>query len=213
MIITSSNFREIYMGQISPKVLYRSNHPISNGKQVSDIILAANYAKINTIINLSDDIQSIRSKIIFCPWYKNIHDNNNVIALNINMQFDIMEPKFKEKIKNGIIFMTEHNPSYLIHCEAGIDRTGFLSIILESFMGATFDEIVKDYMSSFVDNNEYSADDYKNGSRFMQNMFSKIKGGLLNPNEDLQYLSRKYLAEDIGLDNNQLDILTNKLRG
>ncbi|MDR0998655.1 MAG: tyrosine-protein phosphatase [Treponema sp.] len=36
----------------------------------------------------------------------------------------------------------EHEPPYLIHCEAGIDRTGFLSMLLEAFIGTKFDEFI-----------------------------------------------------------------------
>jgi protein tyrosine/serine phosphatase len=213
MIINSSNFREIRMGKISPKIVYRSNHPICNGKQVPDIILAANYAKINTVINLADNIGTLITKTAACPWYRAIYERNSVIALNIRMQFDIMGKRFREKIKYGLQFMINHEPPYLIHCEAGIDRTGFLSLILESFMGANFDDIVKDYMLSYVDGDEYSEADYKNGSVFMVNMFSKIKGASFNSNEDLQCLTKKYLLEKIGLNNIELKTLENKLIG
>jgi hypothetical protein len=207
----TSNFREIHMGKIAPKILYRSNHPICNGKQVSDIILSVNYAKINTVINLSDNIQSLISKLAFCPWYKKIYENNCVIPLNINMQFRIMDMKFCNKIKKGLLFMIEHNPPYLIHCEAGIDRTGFLSLLIEAFMGVAFDDIVKDYMLSYVEGDEFSKDDYKNGSIFIQNMFSKIKGELLNSNDDLQIIANKYLIEKIKLSNTEINLLENKL--
>jgi protein tyrosine/serine phosphatase len=211
MISNSSNFREIRMGKILPKTLYRSSHPVCNGKQVPDIILAANNAKINTVINLSDNIGALIEKVHFCPWYKKIYERNSVIALNINMQFHLRNKKFREKIKNGIVFMIEHDPPYLIHCEAGIDRTGFLSLILEAFTGAKFDDIVKDYMLSYVDNKEYSDHDYKNGSLFMINMFSNIKEAVFNPDEDLQYLAKKYLVEKVGLNDNELNLLASKL--
>lgn len=211
MVAISSNFREICMGKISPKILYRSNHPVCNGKQVPDIILAANYAKINTIINLSDNIATLMTKTTACPWYRKIYEHNNVITLNINMRFDLMGQKFREKIKHSLQFMIDHDPPYLIHCEAGIDRTGFLSIVLESFMGAKFDDIVKDYMLSYVDNDEYSANDSKNGSLFVRNMFSKIKGKVFTPDEDLQPLSEKYLLENIRLNNSELKSLASVL--
>jgi hypothetical protein len=180
---------------------------------VPDIILAANNAKINTVINLSDNIGTLIEKVHFCPWYKKIYERNSIIALNISMQFHLMNKKFREKIKTGIVFMIEHDPPYLIHCEAGIDRTGFLSLILEAFMGAKFDDIVKDYMLSYVDNKEYSDHDYKNGSLFMINMFSKIKEAVFSPDEDLQYLAKKYLVEKIGLNENELNLLASKLTG
>jgi protein tyrosine/serine phosphatase len=78
-----------------------------------------------------------------------------------------MDTKFSEKINEGLLFMIEHEPPYLIHCEVGIDRTGFLSVVLESFMGTKFGDIVKDYMLSFLDDREYCLNDHKNGSNFI----------------------------------------------
>jgi hypothetical protein len=78
-------------------------------------------------------------------------------------------------------------------------------------MEASFDDIVKDYMLSYVSNVEYSVDDYRNGSRFINNTFSRIKGGEFNSNEDLQYLSKKYLVEKIGLTESKLNVLRKKL--
>jgi protein tyrosine/serine phosphatase len=102
------------------------------------------------------------------------------------MNFDIFEDTFIQKLKRCIIFMIEHDSPYLIHCEAGIDRTGFLSIILESFMGVGFNDIVKDYMLSFVENDEFSENDYKNGALFITNIFTKIKCNLINSDDNLK---------------------------
>jgi protein tyrosine phosphatase len=211
MISNTPNFREINCGKIPSKLLYRSSQPIYNGKQVKDIILAANNAKIQTIVNLADNTRSLKEKIICCPWYRKIFEKNNVIALDMDMNFNIMDARFFKKIKDCLIFLMEHEPPYLIHCEAGIDRTGFLSILLESFMGAKFDDLAKDYMLSFVDDSEYSLDDHKNGSKFVINVFSKIKGEPIDTAEDLQYLSTKYLLEKVRLSNDEARILTNRL--
>jgi protein tyrosine/serine phosphatase len=210
-MVKSSNFREVNSGKIAPKLLYRSNHPICNEKQVKDIILSANNANIQTIINLSDSMYSVRQKIIYCPWYRKIFEKNNVIALNIKMNFNIKDNQFNKKIKEGLLFIIEHDPPYLIHCEAGIDRTGFLSIILEALMETKFDDIVKDYMLSFIDESEYSLTDYKNGSIFIMNIFSKIKGEIINSNENLQCLSTHYLLDKIKLSVNEVQMLSNKI--
>jgi hypothetical protein len=212
MILHSSNFREIAMGKIAPGTLYRSSHPVEDGKQVPDIILSASYAKIRTIINLSDSRRSLESKIMGCPWYKRLFDGDNVITLD--MKVNVMDKIFCEKLKKGIRFMTEHAPPYLIHCEAGVDRTGFLSIILESFMGAVLEDITRDYMLSFVDSGEYSTNESEYGRGFVGNLFSGIiKGGPLNSNENLQILSAKYLAEQVGLNDDEMVLLADKLMG
>jgi hypothetical protein len=207
VILIVSNFREINCGKIPPKLLYRSNHPICNGKQVKDIVLAADDAKIQTVINLSDNVFELKQKVVCCPWYRRIFEKNNVMALNIDGSFDIMDDKFTKKLRDGLLFMMEHEPPYLIHCEAGVDRTGFLSMLLEAFMGAEFDDIAKDYMLSFVDANEYSLNDYKNGSGFIIHIFSKIKGEIINAGENLQRLSTKYLLEKVRLSSNEAEML------
>jgi protein tyrosine/serine phosphatase len=210
MVINRSKFREINYRPILPGILYRSSHPVCNGKQVEEIILSLNCARVKTIINLSDDIQSLESKIDFCPFYKKLFGNNNVIALGININFKIMDFCFCKKLKRGILFMCEHNPPYLIHCEAGIDRTGFLALIIEALMGVKIDGIIKDYMLSFFDDNEYSLN-YKNKSIYVMNVFSEIKGGLIDRNEDLKALSIKYLREKVCLNGDEINSLVDKL--
>jgi len=192
------------MGEIAPKTLYRSSHPIFNGRQVKDIIFSVNNAKIKTIINLSDSFDSIKAKVNSCPWYKELLEGNNVKALNMDMNFDIMQKKFAEKVNLGIRFMIEHDPPYLIHCQAGIDRTGLLSIILESFMGACFEDIAKDYCLSF--------NDQKTGTVFVYNLFSKLKSELKYSKDDLSELSTRYLMQKTGLNLNELVQLKTKLR-
>jgi hypothetical protein len=203
------------MGNISPKTLYRSNHPICNGKQVKDIILSASNANIKTILNLVDSLQSLQWKTMTCPWYKKIFDSGNALALHISMSFSAADKKFCKKLKSGLEFMADREPPYLIHCEAGIDRTGFLAIILEAFMGAKFDNIAKDYMLSFVDDSEYSADDHKNGMLFVRRLFEPIKGEPIANDEDLQKLAVRFLTERnyIGLGSGELKKLEHKLKG
>ena len=211
LINNSSNFREIAIGNISPGLLYRSNHPISGEGQVKEIILASNIAQIKTIINLCDSYYSLQSKIVNCPWYKKKFDENSVIALNVNMQFDIMEKTFLRKMGDAMTFMIDHEPPYLIHCIAGIDRTGFLSVLIESFMGAKYDDMVKDYVLSYVNNSDYSHNDHKNGSIFLDNLFSKMKGNLFNSNDEPQLLAIKYLKEKVKINDNTLLVLEKKL--
>jgi hypothetical protein len=211
MLKQTTNFREITMGGIPPSVLYRSNHPIRNGKEVESITTFAQNAQIKTIINLSDAPKSLKSKIIYCPWYAHIFKNNGVIALNIPMQFDSMNDGFAKKIKKGVLFMIEQEPPYLIHCEAGMDRTGFLAALLEGFMGTPFDDIVKDYMLSFVDAEGYSIEEYKIGAAFISNLFAEFKGAPADRQDDVSFLSKKYLLEKIGLSHKQRDDLEKKL--
>jgi protein tyrosine/serine phosphatase len=201
------------VGNIAPGTLYRSSHPVLwNGEQVQDIILSANRAGIKTVINLSDSKWTLEWKVADCPWYKQIYESGNVIAVNMTV-FDILDREFHKKLKKALLFMTKHEPPYLVHCEAGIDRTGFLSIILEAFMGASLEDIVKDYMISFVDSGKYSPDDYKNGLDFVRDTFSRISGESIQTREDLQIQATKYLTKQVRLGKDELTVLAGRLSG
>jgi protein tyrosine/serine phosphatase len=206
-----TNFREIRFGKIAPNVLYRSGHPIQSGEQVKDIILHASDAGIETILNLSDCPSLLKSEVIFSPWYNKIFMKNNVIALDMPMNFDVLEDEFVQKLKRCIIFMIERDPPYLIHCKAGIDRTGFISMILEAFMDAGFRDIVKDYMTSFIYDGEFSEDDYWTAAPIVISSFTRVKGDLIKDGDDLKDITEKYLTEKVGLTDKDLMRLEYKL--
>ena len=57
--------------------------------------------------------------------------------------------EFRSKIANGLTAMAEHDGPYLLHCTEGKDRTGFVCMLLEALCGASYQEIVDDYMITY----------------------------------------------------------------
>jgi protein tyrosine/serine phosphatase len=149
------------------EILYQSVHPV------------ANKVMIKTVINIPDSKWGLEWKATGCTWYKKMFETDNVIAINI-LIFDILDREFYEKLKEALSFMTERNPPYLTHCGAGSDRTGFLSItsIIEAFMGDSMADMTKGHVMSFAGSNEYSSDDYRNGSVFVNYYARPNHGGI-----------------------------------
>jgi hypothetical protein len=58
---------------------------------------------------------------------------------------------------------------------------------------------------------EYCLNDYKNGSKVIIDIFSKIKGEIIDINENLQCLSAKYLLEKAKLSINEIQLLANRI--
>ena len=143
----SVNFREICMGNIAPNTLYRSSHPVKDDKQETIITMLASGARIAAVINLSDFDNEIKRKAFFAPWYNKLLKAGKVIALG--MDFNNTGDGFCKKLKRGLQFIINTEGPWLIHCHAGVDRTGFVSMVLEAIMGATLDEISNDYLQSF----------------------------------------------------------------
>lgn len=143
-----SNTRMITIGEIKPYRIYRGGSPFDpeykRCKIVSDYIDQNN---IQTIFNLADDMEKIAS-------YDNLSKTALKLIENNQVKFEKMGVDYSSEethLKIGDIFeqIANNDGPYLIHCSIGQDRTGFLCSVIEAFCGASYDEIVDDYMKSY----------------------------------------------------------------
>ena len=147
-----ANFRNIEMGEIGSNVLYRSSSPINN--EIGRASYADSFASmtlVQCVMNLADNNDGIEAYIaaddFASPYYKHLYSSNKVVALNLGVDFSAAE--FKSGLANGLKFFAANKGPYLVHCNEGKDRAGFVSALLEAYMGASFDEIVADYMKTY----------------------------------------------------------------
>lgn len=147
-----ANFRSVTMTGIKPAVLYRSSSPVNNelGRATYSNALAQAVG-IATVLNLADSDEKIKAyfgaKNFVSDYYKSLYDAGKVKALN--MDVNIGGEDFGKKLAEGLRFLSKNNGPYLIHCTEGKDRAGFVSAVLASLMGATLDEVVADYMTTY----------------------------------------------------------------
>jgi len=205
------------MGNIAPKILYRSSHPIKDNKQEKIISMLAAQARIQTVINLSDTNSEIMLKSIKAPWYNKLFKNDRVLA--VGMDFSFNNENFRKKLKTVLQFITISEGPWLIHCHAGVDRTGIVSIILESIMGATIDDIINDYHKSFnsiFDSSIYGDEDKKDShyEKFIIMRLLSVMGDTMPINDqNLQVIAENYLCNTIGLSAVEVTLLKSKLSG
>ena len=62
---------------------------------------------------------------------------------------DFMAEDFKAGFAQGLRFILQNEGPYLIHCNEGKDRAGFTAAVLECLMGASADEVIADYMTTY----------------------------------------------------------------
>jgi protein tyrosine/serine phosphatase/S-adenosylmethionine hydrolase len=210
-----ANFRAIEMGTIAHGVLYRSSSPIDNelGRASYADTLAKN-ANIATVVNLTDSADTMKkhleAKDFSSPYYADLAKNNNVIFLNMNLAYASEE--FRANIVKGLVFMAEHEGPYLVHCTEGKDRAGFVSALLEALMGASKDQIIDDYMKSYI--NYYNVmpgtEKYNLIAQDVIAMLKVITGADDLDTADLAEGARNYLIGG-GMKAEQIDTLVNKL--
>jgi predicted protein tyrosine phosphatase len=212
----SVNFREIRVGAISPNTLYRISHPIPGDRQEPLIALLAAEHRIAAVINLSDNPAEVKRKAFFAPWYKRLFINNQIIALG--MDFGVTGKNFNWKLKKALQFIIKTDGPWLIHCHAGIDRTGFVSMVLEALMGATIDDITHDYLLSLNSIFESSMFIHSNKTdsmvflQLLSIMGDPLMGGSLPiSDQTLRGIAEHYVQDKIELSGEEVDLLRAKL--
>jgi hypothetical protein len=206
----NANFREIRLGSIAPGILYRSSHPVPNGEQNKEAVLLASQARIACVLNLADNTAELHKAASMCPWYRKLVHSGRAAALN--MDFNFASRKFAAKLGYGIKFMLDHDGPYLIHCFAGFDRTGFVSMVLEALMGATMLEITDDYLLSYG-TGFYSAvnDGDSEDAQVVLEQLRLMNMGQPIMDENLQAGAKRYLTQKAGLTEAEIVGLKEKL--
>ena len=210
-----SNFREIKTSGIARGILYRSSHPLQGGDITSSISRIARKAGINSVLNLDDDNSALPAKSTSAPWYNKLVKAQQVTGLNMTLA--LPSEYCNQKLKTGLRFIIAHNGPYLIHCFAGIDRTGFVAAVLEALMGASIREIVDDYLLSFGGGNtsaytpdELEIEDVYREARILAQL-SAINNGTEITGKNIQAAAEQYLLSALGLSQDELALLKQKL--
>lgn len=215
-----ANFRNIKMGKLPEGTLYRSSNP-ANPKlgraAYVDKFLAS--AGINTSLDLSEDSGKLeeffKEGAYQSPYYQALYEAGHVLALNMNADFT--SKKFNEKLNRGLKFIIANDGPYLVHCTEGKDRAGYVSALLGALMGGSVDELVKDYMLSYVNYYHVEPNSKQYEALAKSNIITtlKIYAGVKTDEElakaDLQKGTEEYLKKTVGLTQEEINQLKEKL--
>lgn len=139
------NFRMVATGHIQEGVLYRSCSPLDPKYERNTYSEAAvRNAGVTVFIDLADTEDTLGN---FEHYADSYFAQQEHIAVGANV--DMTNPENLAKCVQALSFMADHPGVYDVFCVEGKDRTGMVVAILESLMGASFDEIAQDYMLSF----------------------------------------------------------------
>ncbi len=140
-----ANFRAIGTTGIGLGKLYRTSSPINPemGRNIYALKALEN-ANVTVIINLAD---SKEEAMLYEGFEDSYYANQKVIYLGLGVDFNSNE--FKNGLAKGLRYIAENEGVYAIHCTHGKDRAGFVAALLECLMGATYEEVVADYMLTY----------------------------------------------------------------
>ena len=161
------NFRNVVVGNLKRNILYRGASPIDNlhgrAKYVDKLIKDVG---ITYDIDLSDSDENIKNSLASddfdSEYFKSLYDAGNVTMLDMNVNFK--SETFAKKVVKAMTDMARSDGPNYVHCVEGKDRTGFVMMVAEGLAGATYDEIVSDYMITYA--NYYGVTESNNKEKY-----------------------------------------------
>ena len=142
-----SNSRTVNAGNIAKGMLYRSSSPFCNdinrAYEVSDYLESEG---VMTVLNLSDTKEKMLNYDM-PPYSRTLWDTGNVILCPL--MADPMADDYNRKLIAALNELAQRPGPYVVHCVEGKDRTGYVCALLEGLCGATYDEIVADYLTTY----------------------------------------------------------------
>ena len=140
-----ANFRVIATTGMGEGKLYRSSSPINPAIGRSSYADAASEAAgVKSFVNLADSSDTAGKYEGYGNTY---YCEQNILFLNLGVDFTT------ELNRAGLVeamdFLKDCPTPVLVHCNEGQDRAGFVSALLECLMGASYEEVVADYMVTF----------------------------------------------------------------
>ena len=217
-----ANFRNVNAGNIKDNILYRGASPIDNSrkraKYANDLMKEAN---IQYDVDLSDSEDKVKKHInkgdCKSDYFLKLYNDNNVCMLH--MQTNYTKEDYDKKVVDALINMSKHEGPYYVHCVEGQNRTGFVCMILEALTGASYEEIVNDYMISYE--NYYKITELTNKEKYdniKTNCIDNMLRFIVNDVNEVYELkdvkwdiaAKNFLLKN-GMGINDINILINKL--
>ena len=125
---------------------YRGSSPIDS-KFKRDILADATIAEIG--IDISINLSDSKTKAENIKGFSDTYYSKTSILFN-EMGVDYRQESFRDGLRRGFQYIADNEGVYYVHCSLGKDRTGLFCAILEDLMGASAEEVIEDYMNTFV---------------------------------------------------------------
>ena len=142
-----ANARTVKGGRLVGGVLHRSSSPFCN--DINRAYYVSEYMeseKVMTVLNLADTEEKMKSYDM-PPYSRQLWEEGNVILCPLKA--DPTADDYNKRLIAALKELPSRPAPYIVHCMEGKDRTGYVCALLEGLCGATYEEIVDDYLITY----------------------------------------------------------------
>lgn len=149
-----ANFRMIETTGLAKGMFYRSSNPFNNKRNkarraTAERLCAA--AGIKAELDFGDDEEDIREVLqkaeLANSYCAQLYKQKKVALLRLTG--GALAGEGMRKVAEALRFILANEGPFLIHCDEGKDRAGFVCMLLEALAGASIEDIRRDYMQTF----------------------------------------------------------------
>ena len=142
-----ANARAVCAGNIASGILHRSSSPFCNDINRASYVSAYMESEaVKTVLNLADTDEKMQSYDM-PPYSRSLWESNGVILCPLKA--DPTADDYNKRLIEALKVLPSHPAPYIVHCMEGKDRTGYVCALLEGLCGATYEEIVADYLLTY----------------------------------------------------------------
>ena len=142
-----ANARAVIAGNIAKGVLHRCSSPFCNDINRAYYVSAyLEREKVKTVLNLADTEEKMQSYDI-PPYSRKLWEEGDVILCPLKA--DPTADDYNKRLIEALKELPSRPAPYVVHCMEGKDRTGYVCALLEGLCGATYEEIVADYLITY----------------------------------------------------------------
>lgn len=149
-----ANFRAVKSDAMKENVLFRSASLFDNANNRAPYVNELAKANgIDYVLNLADSqtkIDKYKESDVWSEldYSQQLLDNDRVCLMSMSAAYE--GAAYQAALVKGLNSALEHNATkILFHCTEGKDRTGFVGLVLESLCGASYEEMLFDYMVTY----------------------------------------------------------------
>lgn len=194
-----ANFRALSGGNLKKNFLYRGASSVDNQKNRVGIVNSLlEEFNINFILNLADSKEEylgFEREDTFSGFYaQSLYEDGKMALLDISSSYgsDI----YKQRLVDGLKKMILNDGPIYIHCLEGKDRTGFVCLILEALAGASYEEMVNDYIKTYENYYGITKENDPNKYYAIVNLYFDVFVSYLHGTDDIKELTCADYTQD-----------------
>jgi len=193
------NFRALVGGTLKENFLFRGASPVDNSRgraAYTDGLLEQ--SGVRFVVDLADSESDITAYIASDDFHSDYSARllaEDAVAL-LDMGSGYQAEAYRTQVAVGLLRMLENEGPVYIHCMEGKDRTGFVCALLEALSGASYDEMLRDYMLTYQNYFKISEAETPEKYAAVADLYFNAFMSFLHGTEDVDALKSADYTED-----------------